>query len=1066
DDPYTGNNNSTMLDENQGNLDSVIGSANYDIGHVFTTAGGGVTFPGIACMSGWKGKGASGLGNPVGDGFAVEIAAHEMGHQVGSHHTWNGTNGNCTAGQWGSDTAREPGSGSTIMAYAGLCGADDIQGSRDYYYHAISYQKIRNYCTNLTGANCPVTSYTGNQPPTVNAGSDYTIPCLTPFTLTASGSDPNGDPITYCWEEMDYGPQAPLTDGDNGSSPIFRSWLPTTGASRTFPRLSDLLNNTTAVGELLPSTNRTMKMRCTVRDNRAGGGGVNSDDVNLTVTTSAGPFRIIYPNTSVTWHGSGVVSWDTASTNAAPVNCSQVNIRLSVDGGNTYPYLLASNTPNDGSQTVAMPNVSSTQARIKVEAVDNVFFDVNDANFSFICPGPGVATNVSASDGDYPYTYVTWTLPSGGAGGLSHCEIWRNTTNNSTTATRIEDQWTTTGYQDSSCTPYTTYYYWIKVVNLCGGIGSFSASDGGWCKLGAPTNVDATDGDFTFKVQITCDQTPGAYYQLYRNTSNNTITAEAVGTWTTTPSWSDMNTVPGELWYYWVQAATSATGEHLTDFSAYNTGWRGIMPPVQEASNGTSTEHVTITWNTPTGANYYCVYRGVSSNPDQATALTGWISSTSFNDTTGVAGVTYFYWVKAAALAGGVRQSIYGFSDVGWKAYEPPANVTATNGTDDTRVLITWDPSPLATFYRVYRNTTNDTATATALGTWQTETTYSDYTDPGVAFYYWVKAAASSSGMNPSGFSAGDIGWRGLAAPTNLVASDGESADHVRITWDLAPAGSWYRVYRGTSTNPKLAGAIGDWTENATSYDDTAATPGQDYYYWVKVAMDVVGNQPSPVSNMDSGWRALTGPDATASDGTYVDRVAVTWLNPPGSSYYYRVFRNTRPTSATAVPVSDWRTGSSFNDTTATAGLTYYYWVSVAIDSSGTRAGVFGRSNAGWRAVDCNGNGVPDQDDPDGDGDGVPDGCDNCPNTIPGAAVDADGCPPLFPLDTDRDGDVDLIDFNAFAACATGPEIPQPGPQCSWSNLDADSDVDQADFAAFQRCISGENEPLVATCLD
>ncbi|MGQ9651456.1 MAG: reprolysin-like metallopeptidase [Phycisphaerae bacterium] len=1060
-DPYTGNNNSTMLDENQENLDNVIGSANYDIGHVFSTAGGGVTFPGIVCMSGWKGKGASGRGSPVGDAFAVEIAAHEMGHQVGSHHTWNGTNGNCSADQWGGDTAREPGSGSTIMAYAGLCGADDIQGSRDYYYHAISYEKIRNYCTNLTGANCPTISNTGNQAPTVNAGSDYTIPHQTPFVLTATGSDPDGHPITYCWEEMDYGPQAPLSAGDNGSSPIFRSWLPSTSPSRTFPRLSDLLDNTTVAGELLPTTARTLKMRCTVRDNRAGGGGVNSDDMNLTVTTSAGPFRVTYPNSAITWYGAGVVSWDVASTNLSPVNCSQVNIRLSVDGGLTYPYLLAGNTPNDGSAAVAMPNTSSNQARIKVEAARNVFFDVSDTNFSFVCPGSGVATNVSASDGDYSYVYVTWTLP---AGALSHCEIWRNTTNNSGTATRIEDNWTTTGYQDASCIPYTTYYYWINTVNLCGGTSSFSASDSGWCKVGTPTNVVATDGEFTNMVRVTCDECPGAtHYKLYRNTTNNTITAEAIGSWTTSRLWTDADAIPGQLYYYWVQAATSGTGQNPTDFSGYNTGWRGIMPPIVDASDGTSTDHVLVQWNTPTGANYYCVYRGVSSNVSQATALTGWITSTSYTDTTTVAGVPYHYWVKAAAAAGGVRQSAYGPDDVGWKAYQPPANVNATDGTDETRILITWNAVPLATFYRVYRSSTNDPGTATAQGTWQMETSYSDYTDYGVGFYYWVKAAAGSSGERPSGFSAGDLGWRALPPPTNLIASDGRHTEQVRITWTLSPGGSWYRVYRGTTTNPKLAGAIGDWSQNVTSYDDTTAAAGQDYYYWVKVAMDAAGTHASLVSNMDAGWRALTGPDATASDGLYVDRVLVSWFDPPGSPYYFRVYRNTKSNPASATPVSSWKTGSSFNDITATPGQVYYYWISASIDSSGTRASEFGRSNSGWRAKDCNNNGVPDQNDPDADGDGVPDDCDNCPNTVPGATVDANGCPPVIAPDFNRDGDVDPDDHLVFEFCASGPGIPYGGG-CGKADFDGDNDVDQKDFSVFERCFSGENVPASVAC--
>ena len=1056
-DPYTGNDNSTMLDQNQTNLDNVIGSLNYDIGHVFTTAGGGVTFPGIACMSGWKGKGASGRGSPIGDAFVVEIAAHEMGHQVGSHHTWNGTLGSCTSGQWGAETACEPGSGTTIMGYPGLCGADNTQSSRDYYYHAISYEKIRNYIVSGTGKSCPTVVATSNNPPTVNAGSDYTIPKETPFVLTASGGDPNGDPITYCWEEMDLGPQAALSAGDNGSSPIFRSWPPTTSSSRTFPRLSDLLNNTLATGELLPTTGRTLKMRCTVRDNRAGGGGVNSDDVVLTVAASAGPFTVTSPNTTVTWSGTRTVTWNVANTNASPVNCSQVNIRLSIDGGNTYPYLLAASTPNDGSQSVTLPDTPTTQARIKVEAVGNIFFDISDVNFTIPCPTPDVATNVNATDGSYPYVYITWTLPVGDPVGLSHCQIWRNTTNNSGTAMLIEDNWTTTGYQDASTTPYATYYYWIKMVNLCGGVSAFSASDSGWRVLGPPANVTATDGSYTNKVRVAWDAGGGTHYRVYRNTTNNSVTATAMTSWITSLLWDDATASPGSLYYYWVQAAMSSAGAQPSDFSAYNTGWRALTPPIVQASKGTSAEHVLVQWNSPTGATHYCVYRGVSSNLSQATSLTGWITGNSYADTTPPAGVSYYYWVKAAVSSSGLRETSLAISDVGWKAYMPPANVSATDGTDDTRILITWDASPMATYYRVYRSATNDPATALAQGSWQTATSYSDYTAYCVDFYYWIKAAASSSGEKPSDFSAGDVGWRALPPPTNTDATDGASTDSVRITWNLSPvSGCYYRVYRGSTFNPKLSSPLGDWTYEATSFDDTTATPGLTYYYWVRGAMNPQGTRDS-VSNSDTGWRALSGPTATASDGTSVAHVAVSWSAVEGASYY-RVYRSATSGSGTAVPLSSWRTNTSYYDTSATPGRTYYYWITAAVDSSGTHESAFGRGNSGWRAQDCNGNGVPDQNEPDKDGDGVIDACDQCLGTPPATPVDGRGCP-FVPPDFDRDGDVDLVDFVVFQGCFNGPNRSYAATNCERADFDADTDVDLVDFKVFQNCFNGPNRP-------
>ncbi|MDM8008680.1 MAG: M12 family metallo-peptidase [Phycisphaerae bacterium] len=1065
-DPYSNGDLSTMIDENQANIDSVIGSANYDIGHVLGTqpdGASGVAGVSVVCSNS-KALAGSACAPWDDESFTIQIIIHEMGHQLGSHHTWNGTG--CAADQWGSATACEPGSGTTIMSYAGSCGVDDIQRWNDDYFHAISYEKIRAYCSTGTGGNCGTLTATGNTAPSLTVPGPYTIPRQTPFTLTATASDPNGDSLTYCWEDMDLGPRQALTDPDNGSSPLFRSWPPSTDPSRTFPRLSDLLNNTTPLGEQLPNTNRTLQMRCTVRDNRAGGGGITNADTILTVTTSAGPFTVTSPNTAVSWSGTQTVMWNVASTNVAPVSCSSVNIRLSIDGGNNWPYLLASNTPNDGSQSVTIPTVTSEQARIKVEAVGNVFFDISNVDFTLPCTTPGVATDVSASNGTYSYVYLTWTLPTGDPFGLSHCEIWRNSTNNSSAATRIEDHWTTTGYQDTSCSPGITYYYWIKMVNLCGGVSAFSASDSGWRVLAPPSTVTATDGTLQGVIRISWDHPPGAtHYQLYRNTTNNSGTASPLGSRTTVQVYNDLAVTPGTTYYYWVKAATSSTGQNESDFSVGNAGWAGLVAPTVTASDGTSTSQVDVQWTDPEGANYFCVYRALNDDVSNAAALTGWITSTSFGDTTATVGRTYYYWVRAAAMAGGVHQSDYSASDSGYRAFTPPANVAATDGAVSDGISVSWDAVSLATHYRVYRSTTNDPATAAALGSWQTGTSFNDFPSYGIDYYYWVKAAAGSAGENASGFSAGDVGWRALPPPTNCVASDGDYTGYARITWELSDGGSWYRVYRGTSVNPKLSEGIGNWSQNATSYNDTSATPGALYYYWVRVALDSAGTRASLTSNMNSGWRALVPPTATASFRTYVDRVAVNWSSVTGATHYC-VYRNTTDNPATATTLSGWVTTPPYNDTTAVPGTGYFYWVRAAVNEAGDRPSDFGSARKGVRALDCNNNGVPDQDDPDGDGDGVPDDCDNCPNTIPGVSVDANGCPALFVLDFDRDGDVDLTDFDAFTACATGPGVAQVNPGCSWSDLDLDSDVDQTDFAAFQRCFSGENRPRNTACLN
>lgn len=392
-DPYNPAFPNLMLSQNQSTLDTQIGNANYDIGHVFSTGGGGLASLGCVCVSGLKAQGLTGSANPIGDPFWIDFVAHEMGHQFGANHTFNGIGGSCSGANRNGPTAYEPGSGSTIMAYAGICGAsDNIQTNSDPYFHFASFDEIIGFIT-TTGDACAVASPTTNNAPTVSAGPPSTIPRLTPFKLTASGSDPNGDPLTYCWEQRDLGPAQAATAADNGASPIIRSRPPTTNPTRIVPAPSNLLANTTALGENLPALPRAMKFRVTARDNRPGGGGVNTDDVTITVVTSAGPFLVTAPNSKVTWTGLSTATWDRANTHLAPVNCQAVNLWLSTNGGFNFNIPLALNVTNSGSRLVWLPAISTTNARIMVEAADNIFFDVSNTNFTILA-------GVADSDGD------------------------------------------------------------------------------------------------------------------------------------------------------------------------------------------------------------------------------------------------------------------------------------------------------------------------------------------------------------------------------------------------------------------------------------------------------------------------------------------------------------------------------------------------------------------------------------------------------------------------------------------------------------------------------------------
>lgn len=544
----------------------LVGASAFDIGHIGVGAGGG----GVASFGvggNLKAQGCTGLPTPVGDVFAVDYVAHEMGHQFFGNHTFNGTVGNCSGGNRNPGTSVEPGSGSSIMAYAGICGADDSQPHSDPYFSQRSFDEITTYTsgaetnisevqyaaltgfntdgqqfqlryvgidsaaivrgTNFTTAgvkaaieaipgwpaggtvtistlgdtaftitfggtlagtnanqlglvNCTggCTGFVGeiakgglttrggtvtasaNLIPTVTAPADLTIPLRTPFSLTASGTDGNGDPLTYLWEQNDRGAATgtALFSNTRLNGPLFRQFgiaanvsaadsllynspgqnLVATSPTRVFPDQNQILANQTnadtgscaasdiiCFSEFLPTIDYlgfagvnaepSLNFRVTVRDGR---GGVNSDDIKLLIDNTAGPLLVTSQSTAVSYqaHTTQTITWNVNNTAKAAL-APNVRISLSADGGNTYPYLLAATTPNDGSQAVTMPNVGTTTARVKVEAVGNIFFDVNASNFSITSPtaaGVSIAGRVLTTDGrGLRNAIVTLTDPQG-----------------------------------------------------------------------------------------------------------------------------------------------------------------------------------------------------------------------------------------------------------------------------------------------------------------------------------------------------------------------------------------------------------------------------------------------------------------------------------------------------------------------------------------------------------------------------------------------------------------------------------------------------------------------------
>jgi hypothetical protein len=378
-DGFSNNDGFSMLSENQSIIDTTIGSANYDIGHVFSTGGGGIASLGVPCLNGSKARGVTGLNSPVNDVFYVDYVSHEMGHQWGANHIFNSVTSFCNGNRFG-PAAVEPGSGSTILGYAGICGADDLQNFSDAYFNSHSLEEITNYANNF--GNCSVNQNTNNQAPVVEAGDDFSIPKLTPFSLCADASDIDSTGLTYNWEQNDTGPSG-SPQSPTGNAPIFRSYEATNDNCRTFPKLADILNQTSTLGEILPSYARNLNFRVTVRDNELNGGAFSTDDINLNVTDD-GPFELISHNSGSFSKGlMGQLYWNVANTDQNPVNCSSVNVFISTDGGQSF--VLENNSPfnNNGLATIQIPDLETNMGRIKVECSNNVFFSISKNNLIF-----------------------------------------------------------------------------------------------------------------------------------------------------------------------------------------------------------------------------------------------------------------------------------------------------------------------------------------------------------------------------------------------------------------------------------------------------------------------------------------------------------------------------------------------------------------------------------------------------------------------------------------------------------------------------------------------------------
>lgn len=403
-------------------IDAAIGNGNYDIGHTESKGSnnGNAGCIGCVCNNTNKGRGWTVYSNPsLLEFFVIDYLTHEIGHQFGANHTFS-------FNLEGFGVNIEPGSGVTIMGYAGITGSTDVAPHSIELFSVKSIEQVTNYIKTGTGATCAVQTTTGNTAPTVNAGVDYIIPISTPFKLTGTATDPDPtDVLTYNWEQIDVRtgafPSIPVATATNG--PMFRTYLSYSIPERTFPALQHILSGANGFQwEVLPSVARPLNFRFIAKDNRVGGGNNKADDMVVTVS-SLGPFLITSQNTAVTWTAgtTETVAWSVNGTTGAPINCANVRISLSTDGGQTFTTLVAS-TPNDGSEVITVPNTPSTTCRVRVEAVGNIFFDINNTNFTIIPPPFGFlfgATTAATAACPAPAS-MSITLPVNSAGGYNN----------------------------------------------------------------------------------------------------------------------------------------------------------------------------------------------------------------------------------------------------------------------------------------------------------------------------------------------------------------------------------------------------------------------------------------------------------------------------------------------------------------------------------------------------------------------------------------------------------------------------------------------------------------------
>lgn len=530
---------------------------------------------------------------------------------------------------------------------------------------------------------------------------------------------------------------------------------------------------------------------------------------------------------------------------------------------------------------------------------------------------------------------INWSASSGATG----YKVYRATSNSSSAAKVIAASLTSLYYDDTSVEVGTTYYYWVKAVNSFGE-SDFSSFASGWRAYAipnAPTGVSASDGTSTTGVVITWDGVDDAdTYSVWRSTSSASSTAVSIGSSITATSYTDTSAVAGTTYYYWVKA-TNRGG--TSAFSVCDSGYRAIAAPSAPtgvtASDGLSSSEIIVSWNPVSSAKSYSVWRSTSSSSSSASQIASGLTVTSYSDTSAVAGTTYHYWVKATNQGG---TSAFSSSDTGYLAViTGPSSVSASDGAYSSYVRVSWTASQNASSYEVWRGTANAYSLASKITTTTAVYCNDSSAQPGLLYYYWVRAVTAAG---TSAFSSSDSGYRPLSVPAGVKATTGDSAG-VTVSWSSVTGAGSYQVGRAEEGASSPSTVLG--TSTSLSYIDASAVPGVTYAYFVRAVSSACTGGWSSGAN---GSRSIPVPaDLTASDGTYSDRILVSWPSLSGA-LRYELMRSEINDISSAETIAT-VTGTTYFDTSADYGLTYYYFLR-AVFSAGTSR--WSESEAGWRA--------------------------------------------------------------------------------------------------------------------